>query len=376
MNKNALPTPSTLVDEEQLRRNILDMQSACREYGKMLMPMTKTHKSSFVAKLQLEAGAEGLLVGTILEAERFLPLAPKYITFAYPFLGERNLERMRKVAERTRIVVSLDTLETAYYYDAFCKQNGLRWQYLLLVDVGLHRFGVAAERAGEYVQEIAKACSNLEFVGIASHPGHIYAASSPEQVATCCEQEETLLQLAKDSILAKGFACNMVASGSTPTVASELTSNVITTVRPGNYVFYDVIQTTFGVDVKRCALRVLATVISKHGDRKWIIDAGSKCFGLDKGAHGNSGVTGYGRVVGHEGVVVTSLSEEVGILQSETPLNLTVGDRIEIIPNHSCSAANLTSHVVLCRGDEAVGYYDVDARETTVLPEDMDRVHP
>ncbi len=367
MNKSALPTPSTLVEEGKLRRNIEEAQSVCTRNGKALMPMTKTHKSGFVAKLQLEAGADGLLVGSILEAERFMALRPKRIIFAYPFIGARNLERMRKVGEQVPIVVSLDTLETARAYDTFCKQNGLRWEYLLLVDVGLHRFGVGAERAGDYVREIADICPNLHCIGIASHPGQVYAAASPEQVLSCWEEEETSLRRARDSVLQQGFACGMVASGSTPTFSYEAESDVITAVRPGNYVFYDVIQTTFGVEVERCALTVLATVISKHGDRKWIMDAGSKCLGLDKGAHGNSGVTGYGRVVGYENLIVASLSEEVGILQSETPLTLNVGDRIEIIPNHSCSAANMTSRVALCRGDEVVGFYDVDARETTVL---------
>ncbi len=367
MNKSALPTPCTLVDEGKLRKNIEEAQAVCNRNGKALMPMTKTHKSSYIAKLQMEAGAAGLLVGSILEAERFALLAPKHITFAYPFLGERNLMRMRKIGEKTSIAVSVDTLETASIYHAFCKKNGLKWDYFLLVDVGLHRFGVDPEQAGKYVREIASAYPNLSFIGIASHPGQVYAATSLERVAACFRQEETSLRRARDSVRAEGFPCGMVASGSTPTFSREAESGVITAVRPGNYVFYDVVQTALGTDADRCSLTVLATIISKRGDRKWVMDAGSKCLGLDKGAHGNSGVVGYGRVVGYESLTVTSLSEEVGILESETPLTLSIGDRVEIIPNHSCSAANMTSRVVLCRGDEAGGYFDVDARETTVV---------
>ncbi len=374
MNKDTLPTPCTLVDEEKLRRNIGEVQAVCNKCGKALIPMTKTHKSSYIAKLQLEAGASGLLVGSILEAERFSSLAPKCITFAYPFLGERNLTRMRKVGERARIIVSVDTFETASIYHTFCTRNNLKWEYLLLVDVGLHRFGVEPEQAGKYVREIASAYPSLGFIGISSHPGQVYAATSREQVSACFLQEETSLRLARDSVRAEGFPCDMVASGSTPTFYQEAESGVITAVRPGNYVFYDVVQTTLGADVDRCALTVLATIISKRGNRKWMMDAGSKCFGLDKGAHGNAGVAGYGRVARYERLSVTSLSEEVGILESETPLTLNIGDRIEIIPNHSCSAANMTSRMILCRGDEAVGYFNVDARETTLLMEDMEQL--
>jgi D-serine deaminase-like pyridoxal phosphate-dependent protein len=143
---------------------------------------------------------------------------------------------------------------------------------------------------------------------------------------------------------------------------------VITTVRPGNYVFYDTVQTTLGADPSRCALTVLASVIGKRSDRKWIIDAGSKCLGLDKGAHGNSAIKGYGMVVGRQGLTISSLSEEVGILESEQPLDLRIGELIEIIPNHSCSTANMTSHVILCDKDDVIGYYEVDAREDTFVP--------
>lgn len=368
MKKNALCTPSTLVDLEKLKRNIQDVQEACAQNGKRLVPMTKTHKSSFVAQLQLEAGADGLLVGTIQEAEQFAALNPKSITFAYPFIGECNLRRMLAVGQRVPIVVSLDDLETARQYDAFCAAQCVIWDYLLIVDVGLHRFGVEPAQTGEVVQAIAQSCKHLRFIGISTHPGHVYAASTAAQAAAIGEGEIVLLRQARDAVVNAGFACDTVAGGSTPTLAAEIESSVITLVRPGNYVFYDTIQTLYGVEQSRCALTVLASVIGKRGGRRWIIDAGSKCLGLDKGAHGNSAVKGYGTVVGHPELTIVSLSEEVGIVESEQPAGLCIGDWIEIIPNHSCSAANMTSRAVLCIDDDIAGYYAVDAREGTVLP--------
>lgn len=367
MHKSELPTPITLVDEEKLLQNIQEAQAACTQHGKRLVPMTKTHKSGFIAKLQLEAGASGLLAGTILEAERFCLLSPKDITFAYPFLGRRNLLRMLAVGKRAPVTVSVDTLATAKSYDVFCKEHGVTWPYLLLADIGLGRFGVPPAEAGAYVSAIAAQCPNLLFAGIASHPGQVYACTSVEQRDACFCEEERLLRAARDAILDAGFPCPVVASGSTPTFAGEVRSGVINVVRPGNYVFYDVIQTTFGIPEERCALSILATILSRKGDCQWIMDAGSKCLGLDKGAHGNSAITGYGKVKGYPALTITSLSEEVGILKSEHPLPLDVGDRIEIIPNHSCSAANMTSHIALCRGKEVTGAYMVDAREGTGL---------
>lgn len=367
MYKNELPTPITLVDEATLLQNIHEAQAACTQHGKRLVPMTKTHKSSFIAKLQLEAGASGLLAGTILEAERFCLLSPKEITFAYPFLGRCNLLRMLAVGKQVPITVSIDTLAAAKSYDTFCKEQGVVWPYLLLVDIGLGRFGVPPAEAGAYVSAITEACKNLMFTGIASHPGQVYACTSMEQRDACFREEERLLCAARDAVLNAGFPCTVIASGSTPTLLGEVQSNVINVVRPGNYVFYDVIQTTFGVPEERCALSVLATILSRKSDHQWIMDAGSKCLGLDKGAHGNSAITGYGNIKGYPDLTITSLSEEVGILKSEPALPLAVGDRIEIIPNHSCSTANMISHIALCRGEEVTAAYEVDAREGTGL---------
>jgi D-serine deaminase-like pyridoxal phosphate-dependent protein len=368
MNKNELCTPSILVDIEKLKKNIADIQQACDRNMKSLVPMTKTHKSSYIAKLQLEAGAKGLLVGTIREAERFTALKPGSITFAYPFIGQCNLKRMLAVGKQTPIIVSVDAPETAMQYDAFCKENDVSWEYLLIVDVGLHRFGVHPAQAGECVRAISQSDTSLKFRGIATHAGHVYAAAGPSQAAACFAEESALLRQAKDSVSAAGFFCDVVACGSTPLFSSEVQSDVINVVRPGNYVFYDTIQALLGADPGRCALTVLASVIAKRSDRRWVIDAGSKCLGLDKGAHGNSGVKGYGTVIGREGLAITSLSEEVGILESDVEMDLQIGERIEIIPNHSCSAANMTSHAVLCRKDEIVGFYEVDAREGTYIP--------
>lgn len=374
MKKSDLCTPATIVDAEKLKRNILDAQQACARGGKRLVPMTKTHKSSYIARLQLEAGAAGLLVGSILEAERFAALRPGSITFAYPFLGERNLERMLAVGRRTPIIVSIDSLETAAVYEDFCSWHRATWPYLLIVDVGLHRFGVEPALAGETARAILRAAPHLEFAGISSHPGQVYAASGAAEALACAREEEERLINARASILSAGFPCGAVESGSTPTLAQEARSTVITAVRPGNYVYCDIVQTTLGAPVERCALTVLASVLARCGENRWIIDAGSKCLGLDKGAHGNARITGYGAVVGSEGFSVVSLSEEVGILESDRPMNLAVGDRVEIIPNHSCSAANMTSQILLCEGDEVIGRYEVDARETTYAPEEVGRL--
>lgn len=368
MKLGLLPTPAVVVDIDRLEENIRAFQAEANTYGKKLVPMTKTHKSGVIAAMQLQAGAAGLLVGSILEAERFCALHPGSITFAYPFIGGANLERMYAVGRQTQAILSLDSLETAGIYDRFLAQKGVRWRYLLLIDVGLRRFGVAPGDAGGMVREIAARFPRLEFEGISTHPGHVYGALTREQLDACCADEIEHMRRAAQSVTDEGFCCNTVATGSTPTFPSAVKSDVFNVLRPGNYVYFDAIQAALGADIGRCALTVLTTVVSSRANTRWIIDAGSKCFGLDKGAHGASNVSGFGKVLGHDNVTVSSLSEEVGILVSGEPQQIRTGDLLRIIPNHSCSAANMTSYLVAARGDEAIGRIAVDARENSMVP--------
>ena len=137
----------------------------------------------------------------------------------------------------------------------------------------------------------------------------------------------------------------------------------ITIVRPGNYVFYDNIQMSIGlVREEDCALTVLATVISKPKEDVLLIDAGSKCLGLDKGAHGNSLIEGYGYIINHPELVITDLSEEVAKIKIKDHTDIKIGDKIQIIPNHSCSAANFTNYLVGHRSGVIEKLLEIDMR--------------
>lgn len=109
----------------------------------------------------------------------------------------------------------------------------------------------------------------------------------------------------------------------------------------------------------------MATVVSHPSEGFYLFDAGSKCLGLDQGAHGNSAIKGFGYVVGHPELTIVGLSEEVAKVKADGTCDLKVGDQVEIIPNHSCSTANNTGWYTCVRGDEIVDFIAVDARENS-----------
>ncbi|ADL08569.1 alanine racemase [Thermosediminibacter oceani] len=363
-----LPTPVFLVDLDVLEQNIKETADIVKTYGKRLWPMVKTHKSTEIAAMQKAAGAEGFLVGTLLEAERLVEKGFNDIMLAYPVAGRQNLKRVIRLAQKARIILSIDCVEVAREINSALEENGVELEYLIIIDSGLRRFGVLPEDAAGLARELA-ALKTLKLVGIATHPGHVYGASGPEKVDEIARQEVDALRTAAGILEKEGFKVEIVATGSTPTFRYAVKDERINVLRPGNYVFYDVIQASLGVvPLEKCSLTVMGTVISRPRPGNMILDVGSKCLGLDRGAHGISLMKGFGAVAGHPELTLVSLSEEVAKVEVEGETSLKVGDRVRIIPNHACAACNMAGYLVGCRGEEVERVIEVDMRNGTRKP--------
>lgn len=362
MNVNELATPSFLLDLDVFEANLRDMGDLCRQAGVQLWPMVKTHKSTVIAARQRDFGAAGFLTGTLDEAEQLAAAGFADLMLAYPVAGRANIARVVALARAARLTVALDGPDAAKALAAALADAGLALDYLIIVDSGLHRFGVPPREAAALAAALA-GFRQLRLKGVATHPGQVYAAAGPDGVAAAARDEIGALAAAKESLRSRGFTVPVVAAGSTPTAARAAASGVVTVLRPGNYVFHDNTQIALGVvPPERCALAVLATVLSRPRPDTLIIDAGSKCFGLDKGAHGTSLVAGYGLVRGHPELTLAGLSEEVGKIAVTAATAVAVGDKLAVIPNHACAAANLTGWLVGHRRGEAECSIPVDMR--------------
>lgn len=366
MNISELVTPSFLVNLDVLEKNISEMAMICNENNVEPWPMVKTHKSTQICDIQEAEGVGGFLVGTVDEAEKLVNSGFYDIMLAYPVAGKENINRVVDLAKKASIIVDFDGTDTAKQLNDALEEENATMEYLIIVDSGLHRFGVAPEYAGNLAEELEQ-FQNLEFLGISTHPGQVYGCKDMDEVKGVARTEVEALKIAVKSLEEKGFTPEIVATGSTPTAKFAVQSEVVNVLRPGNYVFYDNIQMALGVvPESRCALTVLATVISRPSDDMLIVDAGSKCLGLDKGAHGISLIKGFGYIKGHPELVITDLSEEVAKVEIEQDTDIKVGDKIEIIPNHACSSANMTDYLIGHRGGTIEETIYIDARGGSV----------
>ena len=362
MKIRELETPAILVDRAILMHNLERYQKACDAHGKALWPMVKTHKSVGLAQLQRQLGAGGFLCGTLDECEALCSAGLAPLMYAYPVAGEVSCRRVVELVKRCKFYVRLDDVDAAAALNDVAQAEGVVVPYTLIVDCGFHRFGKRPEDVVA-LAEALKGFEALQLVGISTHPGHVYGEADPANMPRYAADEVAALRAAAEALREAGFRVHIITSGSTPTFWDAAEEDVIDVFHPGNYVFQDCIQMANGTAQESdCALTVYATVISHPSPDLWICDAGAKCLGLDKGAHGNASVQGHGCIVGHPELSLDGLSEEVGKIHAHGETSLRVGDRIRIIPNHACSAANLTDWLILTEGEAVVGGMAVDAR--------------
>jgi D-serine deaminase-like pyridoxal phosphate-dependent protein len=371
LNLSNLRTPILLVDYEKLENNIRSMAAKAKKNGVILRPHIKTHKCIEIGKKQLENGAEGITVSTLGEADAFADAGFSDITYAVPLAADK-FDGVKRISERTRLSVLVDHPNTVEPLGSFCKDVGIILNVLVKVDCGYPRCGIDPESpAAINLAKKIHESPNLNFKGILTHAGHSYDATTIEEVKTIAKQEQDVMIRFAKTLKSENAELDpeVVSIGSTPTARlADTFQEGITEIRPGNYAFFDYTQVALGsCEVTDCALTVVSSVISKNMDRA-IVDAGATALSKDKGPIHIEPNVGYGKIVKdyvegklETGVMITSLSQEHGklTLTEKTSFDFKHGEKIRIIPNHSCLSANLFDYFQVVKGDSVVDRWRV-----------------
>jgi D-serine deaminase-like pyridoxal phosphate-dependent protein len=356
-----LPTPALLVDEEVLLANLRDMAAVAESTGVVLRPHWKTHKCVEVARLQRELGAVGGTVAKAGEAEVFLAAGFRDVLVATPVVEPGKIRRLLEVRGEARLSVLIESEEGVARWSAAAAESGGRPVPVMLeIDPGMGRTGVRPGAGALPLAGRIHGAAGLELAGVMAHAGQAYVAASPEEVARIGAEEGRYLVETRNALDAAGLPCPVVSAGSTPTARHVAKVEGVTEIRPGNYPFHDGIQVALGVcPPERCALTVLATVTARPAADRVVLDCGAKTLTADDG---KGLMAGFGAVVGRPDLRLAKLSEEHGILPVPADTELSVGDRVRVLPNHACVTVNLHDELVVVRGDAVVDRWRIAAR--------------
>jgi D-serine deaminase-like pyridoxal phosphate-dependent protein len=356
-----LDTPALIVDLDRLDHNIASMVHQARRAGLALRPHFKTHKSTAIARRQLAAGAVGITVAKLDEAEALIDDGIEAsILLAYQVVAAPKIDRAIRLAAKGRLILAIDSAAGATTLARSASAAGIRLDVWIEIDSGLKRCGVVVAEAAA-LAHLVSGIDALRLTGMFTHAGQSYAAKDEGEVEAIAALEASSVVDAALSTRAIGIPVETVSAGSTPTARFLTSASGLTEMRPGTYVFYDELQVALGTTQhEHCALSVATTVISRPAADRAVIDAGSKTFGLDQGAHSSSLLTEYGHLVDATGALVR-LSEEHGVLEIPTDSPIAIGDRIRVVPNHACPVSNLGRSFYGIRGRTVEEVISIDA---------------
>ena len=334
-----LETPCVIIDLDVAERNVRAMQIVADQAGVKLRPHTKTHKSTFFARMQVAAGARGITCAKLAEAEVMADAGFDDILIAYPLIGAQKMARLAALARRVRrVIVSTDSYEVAEAVSAVGSALGRPIEVYAEVDTGLHRVGrPPGDDAVAFCEGLAR-LPGIRLAGVMSHAGWTWKEPDEQERLNAAANEMRILFAIKQRL---GRPDLEISVGATPTAHLVKETPGVTEMRPGTYIFKDRNTMLLGLATESdCAMRVLTTVVSHPVPDRAVVDAGSKSLAADVTAAG-----GHGHVVGRPDWRVARLSEEHGVLELPPGASLRVGDRLELIPNHVCPAINLFDRV-------------------------------
>lgn len=354
-----LPTPAVVIYAEIARRNITRLADYARAHGLGVRPHTKTHKSRFIAGLQMQAGAIGLTTAKAGEAEQFQDVTEDLLV-AYPAVDPARCRRLAELARNRAIRVAADSSVGIEALGAAARQAGTTLGVLIDMDVGMNRTGVTTAADALSLARLTSQTRGVRLDGIFCYPGHIWDPldEQPARLAAVSARLQETIDLWR----ADGLEAKIVSGGSTPTAFHSHLVKPYTEIRPGTYVLNDMnyLRGNF-FKFEDCASRIIFTVVSNTMKDQIVLDGGTKTLTSDPCISARE--SGHGCLPEYPQAKITRLSEEhaqVDVSQCEK--RPKIGERVAVIPNHICPCINLQDAIWWREPDGSLQKITVDAR--------------
>jgi D-serine deaminase-like pyridoxal phosphate-dependent protein len=349
MTLDDLPTPCLVLDRPILRRNLAAMSTALGRHGVPLRPHMKTAKSIDVARMALAGQPGGITVSTLAEAEYFSAHGINDILYAVGITPRKLDEVVRLNTDGADIAVITDDPEVASAIASHARPP----RALIEIDTGEERGGVAPDDSR--LAEIAVRLGS-RLAGVVTHAGHSYSGRNHADMGRIAEAERAGVVRAAERLRDGGHPVSIVSMGSSPTALHAAKLEGVSEIRAGVYMFGDLFQAEIGTHgLEDIAVTVLASVIGRRPGRL-LVDAGGLALSKDRSTESAPRDFGFGLVLDVFGrhsygdAIVRRAYQEHGVIELDPayPINLPVGAKVRIVPNHTCmtAAAHDRYHVV------------------------------
>ena len=349
--KDQISTPALIVDYEKLKKNIDTMAKFAKENNVFLRPHIKTHKCPEIGKMQLKAGANGICVARVGEAEVFADNGFDDILIANEVIVPSQIQRVMKLSKRCLLRVCVDSEKNIIDLNRIAKKNEVNLEVLINLDVGMGREGY---EPGEPTLKLAKKIAemqNLTLVGLQAYEGHLTPMMNLEQKKTQTEECMKKAVDTRDLLNNNGFDIDYISTSGSGTYSYAAKVKGITEIQPGTYPLSDHHLSRVSPEIE-IAATVLGTISNQTGKKLFTVDAGLKAV-----------PTGDGKPEFKEcpKCKIRVMSEEHTQFKA-IGAKFEIGQKIELIPAHICITVNLYDFLTVIKGREKVERWEVSAR--------------
>lgn len=338
-------TPALVIDLDAMERNLAAMAAFARSQGVGLRPHAKMHKSAAIAKAQIAAGAVGVCVQKVSEAEVLADAGIADIYISNEVIDAAKLMRVAALAGRITLAIAVDSILGIDRLAEACRAASSAPNVFVEIDVGQGRCGVSPEEAGALARHVVS--SGLRFGGIQAYQGGAQHLRGADEREGAVRSAAALVRAAQLSIASAGVACPLVTGGGTGTFVFEAASGAYGEMQVGSYLFMDCDyadnEPAEHAPRFEQALFVKSQVMSRRAAHV-VVDAGLKAYAVD---------SGLPRVWQRE-LELFNYGDEHGILRrsgSDSTADLPLlGDPVWLVPGHCDPTVSLHDGYVAVRG--------------------------
>lgn len=352
--------PTLLLDEAKVRRNIQRMSDKVKQAGVQLRPHFKTHQSAEIGQWFKEAGVTAVTVSSLDMGAYFIEDGWQDVLVAFP-VNLRQIGLINQMAQAADLGLLLLDEQTAVSLDNQLEYPVTVW---IEIDAGYGRSGIPWQNQTEInrLAQVIVDSQNMTLCGILTHAGNSYSQPSPEAIIELHSQTVSRLHQVHNGLWKVGID-TAVSIGDTPSCSIATDFAGVDEIRPGNYVFYDLMQWEMGAcQEDDIAVGVACPVVAKYAENYRVILYGGGVH-LSKDMMLVDGETSYGRIafLTNDGwgkiepeANVVGLSQEHGIVQVSPQLfeKIEVGSLLFVLPVHSCMTVDLYRHYTTLDGKQ------------------------
>jgi D-serine deaminase-like pyridoxal phosphate-dependent protein len=359
MTVDQVDTPALLLDLDALERNLDALDRSLSGRSVRVRPHAKSHKCPRIALEQMRRGAVGVCSQKVSEAEALVGGGVTDVLVSNEVVGTRKLDRLAALARRARVGVLADAAEAVDDLEAAAARADARLDVYVEVDVGAGRCGVAPGTAAAALAEHVGSKAHLRFAGIHAYQGaaqHLRtAAERTAAIARAVDHVRTTIA----ALAARGMRADIITGAGTGTYTLEAASGVYNELQPGSYVFMDA---DYGRNLEadgtpahgfEQSLHILATVMSRPGPGRVVVDVGLKAHSVD---------SGMPLVADVPGARYLRASDEHGLVELPAGTTVGLGARLRLVPGHCDPTVNLYDWLVCTRNGVVEDIWPIAAR--------------